>query len=100
MVRPPPASPPSPSCSQLTWRLYARRLDTTAALYKSLLGIHNACAVGSPPTDLVFEYGAPNAEPSDVRRMSVQLDVKTGRMTGAKVRRSRALSASSTESAH
>ncbi|GAA5943599.1 hypothetical protein JCM3775_005822 [Rhodotorula graminis] len=60
-------------------------LDTTAALYKSLLGIHNAYAVGSPASELVFEYGAPDAEPSEVRRMSVQLDAKTGRMTGAKL---------------
>ncbi|GAA6053063.1 hypothetical protein JCM3770_000366 [Rhodotorula araucariae] len=59
-------------------------LDTTAALYKSLLGIHNAFAVGSPPTEMVFEYGAPNAERGDLRRLSILLGAD-GKMAGAKL---------------
>lgn len=64
----------------------ARRIDTTAALYKSLLGIHNAYAVGSPPSALVFEYGSAQAEKGDLRRLSVELG-PDGKMVDAKVRR-------------
>ncbi|GAA5860994.1 hypothetical protein JCM8547_008001 [Rhodosporidiobolus lusitaniae] len=59
-------------------------LDTTMVLYNSLLGIHNAYAVGSPARELVFEYGAPNADKGDLRKLSIALG-KNGRMTGAKL---------------
>ncbi|GAA5906034.1 hypothetical protein JCM6882_003541 [Rhodosporidiobolus microsporus] len=57
-------------------------LDTTMELYKSLLGIHNAYAVGSPARELVFEYGPPNAEKGELRKLSIKLGAN-GKMTGA-----------------
>jgi hypothetical protein len=62
------------------------RLDTTMVLYKSLLGIHNAYAVGSPAHELVFEYGPPSADKGDLRKISIELGAG-GKMTGARVRR-------------
>ncbi|GEM07475.1 hypothetical protein Rt10032_c03g1492 [Rhodotorula toruloides] len=59
-------------------------IDTTAALYKSLLGIHNAYAVGSPPSALVFEYGGAQAEKGDLRRLSVEMG-PDGKMVNAKI---------------
>ncbi|BGP15866.1 hypothetical protein JCM10213_005648 [Rhodosporidiobolus nylandii] len=59
-------------------------LDTTMELYKNLLGIHNAYAVGSPPRELVFEYGPASAEKGDLRKLSIKLDAD-GKMKGAKL---------------
>ncbi|GAA6012987.1 hypothetical protein JCM10207_008404 [Rhodosporidiobolus poonsookiae] len=58
-------------------------LDSTMAMYKSLLGIHNAYAVGSPPEEIVFEYGAAS-DKGDLRKLSIELGYD-GRMTGAKL---------------
>lgn len=55
------------------------------AMYKSLLGIHNAYAVGSPATALVFEYGPPKADKGSLRRLRIELGTD-GRMSGAEVR--------------
>ncbi|PRQ76054.1 hypothetical protein AAT19DRAFT_13076 [Rhodotorula toruloides] len=59
-------------------------IDTTATLYKSLLGIHNAYAVGSPPSALVFEYGSAQAEKGDLRRLNVEMG-PDGKMVDAKI---------------
>ncbi|BGO93871.1 hypothetical protein NBRC10512_006119 [Rhodotorula toruloides] len=59
-------------------------VDTTTALYKSLLGIHNAYAVGSPPSALIFEYGSAQAEKGDLRRLSVEMGLD-GKMVDAKI---------------
>lgn len=65
-------------------RLPLIRIDTTTAMYKSLLGIHNAYAIGSPATALVFEYGPPRADKGSLRRLRVDIDAE-GRMSGAEV---------------
>lgn len=65
-------------------RLPLIRVDTTTAMYKSLLGIHNAYAIGSPATALVFEYGPPRADKGSLRRLRVDIDAE-GRMSGAEV---------------
>ncbi|POY71722.1 hypothetical protein BMF94_5082 [Rhodotorula taiwanensis] len=59
-------------------------IDTTMAMYKSLLGIHNAYAVGSPATALVFEYGPPKADKGSLRRLRIELGTD-GRMSGAEL---------------
>lgn len=55
------------------------------ALYKSLLGIHNAYAIGSPATAMMFEFGPPKADKGSLRRLRIDLGVD-GRMSGAEVR--------------
>lgn len=54
------------------------------ALYKSLLGIHNAYAIGSPPTAMMFEFGPPKADKGSLRRLRIDLGAD-GRMSGAEV---------------
>ncbi|GAA5997805.1 uncharacterized protein JCM10292_006826 [Rhodotorula paludigena] len=58
-------------------------IDTTAALYKSLVGVHNAYAVGNPPNELVFEYGS-SENKEELRRLSIALG-EDGRMVGAQL---------------
>jgi 5,10-methylenetetrahydrofolate reductase len=55
------------------------------ALYKSLLGIHNAYAIGSPATAMMFEFGPPKADKGSLRRLRIDLGAD-GRMSGAEVR--------------
>ncbi|GAA5970977.1 hypothetical protein JCM11641_004530 [Rhodosporidiobolus odoratus] len=57
-------------------------LDTTMKLYKSLLDIHAAYAIGSPPREIVFEYGPVGADKGVMRKLSIKLGAD-GRMTGA-----------------
>ncbi|GAA5861877.1 hypothetical protein JCM3774_001336 [Rhodotorula dairenensis] len=59
-------------------------IDTTMALYKSLLGIHNAYAIGSPATAMIFEFGPPNADKGALRRLRIDLG-PDGRMSGAEL---------------
>ena len=54
------------------------------ALYKSLLGIHNAYAIGSPPTAMMLEFGPPKADKGSLRRLRIDLG-GDGRMSGAEV---------------
>ncbi|KWU46207.1 hypothetical protein RHOSPDRAFT_32203 [Rhodotorula sp. JG-1b] len=59
-------------------------IDTTMALYKSLLGIHNAYAIGSPPTAMMLEFGPPKADKGSLRRLRIDLG-GDGRMSGAEL---------------
>ncbi|GAA5965098.1 hypothetical protein JCM8115_006659 [Rhodotorula mucilaginosa] len=59
-------------------------IDTTMALYKSLLGIHNAYAIGSPATAMMFEFGPPKADKGSLRRLRIDLGAD-GRMSGAEL---------------
>ncbi|GAA6027397.1 hypothetical protein JCM8097_007828 [Rhodosporidiobolus ruineniae] len=59
-------------------------LDTTAQLYKSLLGIYNAYTVGSPARELVFEYELPSTDKGDLRKLSIELG-EDGKMVGARL---------------
>ncbi|GAA5943878.1 hypothetical protein JCM1841_004228 [Sporobolomyces salmonicolor] len=59
-------------------------IDQATLLYKSLLGIHNAYAIGSPPTEMILEYGSARAEKGDLRALSVSLGTD-GRMIGARL---------------
>lgn len=75
-------TPSSPCLDELTRS--ASRIDTTIALYTSLMGIHNAYAIGSPATAMMFEFGPPKADKGALRRLRIDLGAD-GRMSGAEV---------------